>query len=155
MIFSPKKILWPTDFSVLSMAAAAYARDLCAQYGAELHVVHVAQILVPDSTTAVASAGDLLVGTTDIRAATEARLQALAGERLVGDRSVVLGVRVGAPWYELCEYARQNLIDLIVSATHGVTGFKHVLMGSVAERLVQHSPCPVLIVKSFAPSMPG
>jgi nucleotide-binding universal stress UspA family protein len=58
-------------------------------------------------------------------------------------------VVVGTPWYEICRYARDAEIDLIVIATHGATGLRHLLMGSTAERVVQHATAPVLAVKSI------
>ncbi|MBI5863595.1 MAG: universal stress protein [Planctomycetes bacterium] len=57
-------------------------------------------------------------------------------------------VRVGNPWPMICEYARLSEIDLIVVTTHGRTGLGHAIIGSTAERIVQHAPCPVLVVKA-------
>lgn len=150
MPFAPRSILWPTDLSPYSLLGARYACEMCRTYGARLHAVYVAPFLVPDSTAAIASAGDMLVGTGDIRPTAETQLRALVQKHISGVPEVVQTVLIGTPWRELCDYAKQSKIDLIVSATHGETGLKHVLMGSVAERLVQHAECPVLIVKSFS-----
>ena len=55
-------------------------------------------------------------------------------------------VRTGVPFLEIIRYAKELEIDLIVLGTHGRTGLAHVLLGSVAERVVRKSPCPVLTV---------
>jgi nucleotide-binding universal stress UspA family protein len=144
-----RRVLWPTDFSPLSLAAADAARGLARAFGATLHVVHVAPLLVFDSTVARETAGDLLVSATDTRGPAQRELDRLVRDYFDDDRAVVREVRVGTPWYEICEYARAAAIDLIVIPTHGHTGLRHVLLGSVAERVIQHAPCAVLVVKSF------
>ena len=53
----------------------------------------------------------------------------------------------GAGFDSITSVARERGVDLIVITTHGYTGFKHVLMGSTAERVVRHAPCPVLVVR--------
>jgi universal stress protein A len=142
-----KRILWPTDFSPLSLAAADTARSLAQDSGAQLHVLHVAPLLVGDRTIAMETGGDLVVGPTDTRDFEE-RLGRLVSDYLHGQPVANQTVRVGTAWYEICNYAKETAIDLIVIATHGQTGLKHVLLGSVAERVVQHSHCSVLVVKS-------
>jgi nucleotide-binding universal stress UspA family protein len=62
-------------------------------------------------------------------------------------QSITRAVRVGAAFMEIIEYAQSQQIDLIVIGTHGRSGFAHILMGSVAERVVRKAPCPVLSVK--------
>ncbi|HTD65875.1 MAG TPA: universal stress protein, partial [Candidatus Limnocylindria bacterium] len=56
-------------------------------------------------------------------------------------------VRNGVPFHEIAQAAATLKIDLIVISTHGYTGLKHVLLGSTAERVVRHAPCPVLVVR--------
>lgn len=142
-----RNILWPTDLSPLSLAAADAARDLARRLGARLHVIYVAPILVPDSTIAMETAGDWLVSSADIRGSAKRALDRLIRDYFRDDRTVTRDVRHGTPWQEICEYARSHSVDMIVMATHGSSGLKHALLGSVAERVVQHSSCPVLIVK--------
>jgi nucleotide-binding universal stress UspA family protein len=136
MFIHPKHILWPTDLSPLSLKAAEYARVFTQTFGANLHVLHVAPALVFNSTTAIMTGGDAAVGTIDT--VTHPHHITVASQVVVGEA-----------WYEVCRYARDHTIDLIILATHGRTGFKHVLMGSTAERVVRHASCPVLTVKSF------
>lgn len=64
-------------------------------------------------------------------------------------RDIRTEVILGDSWHEICRYVKKHKIDLVIMATHGLTGLKHVLMGSTAERVVQHADCPVLTVKSF------
>ena len=60
-------------------------------------------------------------------------------------------VRFGRAWQEIIEVAREQKCDMIIMATHGYTGLRHVLLGSVAEKIVRHSPCPVLTVRPDDP----
>jgi nucleotide-binding universal stress UspA family protein len=69
------------------------------------------------------------------------------GEGLCGLDRLTCHAEVSTTWPRICSYAEEHDIDLIVLATHGLTGLKHVLIGSVAERVVQHAKCPVLVVK--------
>jgi nucleotide-binding universal stress UspA family protein len=55
---------------------------------------------------------------------------------------------MGAPMQEICTFAEEKDVDLIITSTHGLTGFKHVLIGSIAEQVVRHAPCSVLVVPS-------
>ena len=61
-------------------------------------------------------------------------------------------IRHGVPYEEITAYARENDIDLIVLATHGHTGLSHILLGSVAEKVIHHAPCPVLTTRIDADS---
>ena len=142
-----KNILWPTDFSPLSLAAADTARTLVRDFEAHLHVLHVAPMLVGDCTIAVETGGDLLVAPGDTREFKN-KLRQLVSDYLCGVPAIESTVRVGVAWNEICNYAKEASIDLIVIATHGQTGLKHVLLGSVSERVVQHAHCSVLVVKN-------
>ena len=146
----PRKILWPTDFSELSMAAGFYASDLCVLFGAELHVIHVCPPPLAPHIEALLSA-EAASSLTDAKLlqATQAHLEQLVAGRLDSGRRVVCAALVGNPWSEICAYARRTQIGLIVIATHGVTGLRHILIGGTAERVVQHATCPVLTVKSL------
>jgi universal stress protein A len=113
------------------------------QFEAELTLAHVVeQIVYP---------GDWMyppLALSDF--ATEKRDQVLDKMKsLVKDPGVNVRhiVRVGRAWQEVIELAKENKTDLIVLATHGYTGLKHVLLGSVAEKIVRHAPCPVLTVR--------
>jgi len=145
----PKKILWPTDFSPLSMKGAEYADACCASFGAQLHVIYVCPVLAwADNTLPLMTGGDMLVSQVDLVTPAKAQLKEIVAENFDHVETIATHVVVGTPWYEICRYARDQQIDLIVIATHGTSGLRHVLMGSTAERVVQHAAAPVLTVKS-------
>jgi nucleotide-binding universal stress UspA family protein len=142
------RILVPTDFSEFSQPAMDYGSAIAARFAAQLHLLHVVPdpaMLVPE---AAAFSVESMQAQTDAMVA-EAQLQ-LAGLPAGGwddGQPVVREIRVGTAFMEIIEYAREKEIDLIVIGTHGRSGLMHVLMGSVAERIVRKSPCPVLTVK--------
>ena len=128
--FKLKKILVPIDFSNHSKAALPWATLLAAQFNAEL------VLLVREDSDVVASA--------------RAQLAALAKREGKGDVAVSFSVRTGKPYHEITTAADNRAADLIVIATHGYTGLEHVLLGSTAERVVRHAPCPVLTIPARA-----
>jgi universal stress protein A len=146
---TPKRILWPTDFSKLSLKAAEYAAGFCDAFGAELHVVHVCMPVVSPYLAVPYSSGiDLSMWNVELEADAKLRLQHMTKRVFPEKPSIMCQAVVGTPWAGICDYAKQVGIDLIVIATHGLTGLHHVLIGSTAERVVQHAPCPVLTVKN-------
>lgn len=148
MEVSPKRILWPTDFSELSLHGGRYALGLCKQFGAELHIVHIVPPpLSPDVSLVVPAEVPTAHSETELIEASQEALDQLIDGHFSGYEQLVTKVFVGNPWPSICRYAKDNDIDLIVITTHGRTGLSHVLIGSTAERIVQHAPCPVLTVK--------
>lgn len=138
-------ILVATDFSEPSAVAMAYGRDLARTYGARLHVLHV----VEDLATRFASEASFVL--PDVQADFE-RIAADQLARVVTDDDrktldIVTAVQTDTNVAEgIIAYARSKAIDLIVTGTHGRGGVKHLLIGSVAERVVRNAPCPVLTV---------
>jgi nucleotide-binding universal stress UspA family protein len=92
----------------------------------------------------------MMVGVTQdqVLEAARARLRDVVAREFGDSSHAALDVRIGVPWQEICRYAETEKCDLIVMSTHGYTGIRHVLIGSTAERVVQHAPCPVLTVKT-------
>lgn len=137
------RILFPTDFSETADHALEFARDLAAQYDACLHLLHVVRDPVslgwPGDAAGVMDP-NLIVNWQE---QAEQRLRELP---LGGTRNES-AVRVGHPFLEVVQYARDNRIDLIVMGTHGRGAVPHMLLGSVAEKVVRKAPCPVLTVK--------
>lgn len=149
MMVRPKKILWPTDFSALSLQGARYARGFRETFGAELHVIHVVPPAIsPELSLALPTEVPLPYADDELLAASRARLAEVVAAQFPGMSGIVTETLSGHPWSTICAYAQRVAIDLIVVATHGRTGLRHVLIGSTAERIVQHAPCPVLVVKS-------
>jgi nucleotide-binding universal stress UspA family protein len=139
-----KSILVPIDFSDTSKKALHYAVRMAEQFGATITLLNVVEpVATPDFAY-----HPLMLETDQIKAAAKTRLEAVARqlnlpEKLI-ERTVI---RYGAPFAEITEAARSLKVDLIIVTTHGYTGLKHVFMGSTAERVVRHAPCPVLTVR--------
>lgn len=137
-----KKILVPIDFSADSVRAAQHAVELCRLFGAELRLLHVIGIEF------LAIQGDIPIWIRDLEDVKKIELN-LCKERLKPfniktTSQVTLGI--GSPWSTICDDAKKNSIDLIVLSTHGRTGAKRLLLGSVAENVVRHSTCPVFVL---------
>ncbi len=139
------RILAPTDFSEYSTSAMHYACELADRFGAQLHVLTVVNV----STPLYADPEFMPIEEFVLREEQAARNQlqqqpdAPWSEKL----NVVRELKTGTPFLEIIRYAKEKTIDLIVLGTHGRTGLAHALMGSVAERVVRKSPCPVLTVR--------
>ena len=137
-------ILVPTDFSEYSKQAIQYARDLAQTFGATLVLLHVVEIPpYPIEGLPPSSLGGTLLDDLE-QQATSDLAQVLAKEAEV---QVVRRVVIGIPYRKIVEVAEADKVDLIVMATHGRTGFSHLFMGSVAERVVRTAPCPVLTIR--------
>ncbi|MBN2446054.1 MAG: universal stress protein [Phycisphaerae bacterium] len=148
MLISPKRILWPTDFSALSMHGGHYARGFRDVFDAELHIVHVIEAQLPkEMTVTLAEKLPITPPEPEERQAADDGLKRLVDEEFGGADNIKCVTLFGRPWARVCKYANENEIDLIIVSTHGHTGLRHVLIGSTAERIVQHAPCPVLTVK--------
>lgn len=142
--FEPKIILVPIDFSRPSLEALPWAKFLARTTGAAIHLVHVHGLEYPLPMNVVPP---------DVRrrAEIEKRLRRYLEKFGARYRLTAHGlrchVRMGNAFNEICSLAREIEADLIVASTHGHTGWKHVMLGSVAERIVRHAPCPVLIAR--------
>ncbi len=147
-----KRILLPSDFSECSHKARAFALELAEQFDADLHLLHV----IKESARLPEFGMGLSFPTYSTHGSERmAKLESHAIERLTemvpegwsAEHSVTIAVRVGHPFVEILTYGRAHDIDLIVMGTHGHGAVAHTLLGSVAERVVAKSPCPVLTVK--------
>lgn len=141
-----KKILFPTDLSEPAAEAQLYACSLAEQYGAELHILSVVQdvtLVSPDPTNPwVIPASSL----DEVMDSVSQALAKILDEKWSAGKTIVRTVRTGIPFLEIIRYAKEQAIDLIVLGTHGLTGLVHVMLGSVAEKVVRKAPCPVLTV---------
>jgi nucleotide-binding universal stress UspA family protein len=142
-----KNILVATDFSEGADAALTYGRALAGQFGSRLHVLHVADTIYIRTLGAEPSAV-LPTLQTDVEEAASQRLAALLIDSDgSGPPTTPAVLTSSAPAFAIVDYARDNNIDLIVMGTHGRKALAHLLMGSVAERVVRMAPCPVLTVR--------
>lgn len=148
MLDRPKRILWPTDFSDLSLRAGRYAHGFAQLFAAEFHVLHVvAPPLNPDVAVWLPSDVPIHISEPELRSASTRAIRELIEKHFNNFAGAIAEVRFGNPWSVTCDYAKEKQIELIVIATHGRTGLGHALIGSTAERIVQHAVCPVLTVK--------
>lgn len=143
-------ILVPTDFSADAEQAVDYAITLASAFRARVTLLHVIyEVLWAAGEVAMTLPPSYFA---ELEAATqqqmEKALQRVRSAGLEGDTMVVYGL----PFEHIVAVARDQGVDLIVMGTHGRTGLKHVLMGSVAERVVRMAPCPVLVTRSTTPS---
>ena len=147
-----RKILVPIDFSTASIEAIAFALPLLKQFRAELHLIHVSGTDHPLTGTA---AMPLIMPESAVSRTVRRRLKALAKNSGLEVRAENIHSVEGSPFQKICALARKIDIDLIVVSTRGNTGFKHLALGSTAERVVRYSPCPVLVVRSVHPAGNG
>jgi nucleotide-binding universal stress UspA family protein len=137
------RILVPIDFSRPSLKAIPYALAICRQFGADVHLLHVTDVAQRPPPTLLTLP---LVPRSEWNQRFMKRLQALVLKYRTDGNVSALEPRTGTAYEEICTVAQELKADLIVIATHGYTGYKRMFLGT-AERVVQHSPCPVLVVR--------
>lgn len=141
-----RHILVPTDFSTHAGKAIEHAVELARSFGATVHLLHSyhlpLQLSMPEPAVLPAGFWE------DLRKQAETRLTELRNE--IEAKGVACQAHASAepPSQAVLDAAEQLHADLIVMGTRGLTGLKHVLLGSVAERTVRHAPCAVLTVKA-------
>jgi universal stress protein A len=143
-----KKILVATDFGEASDAALSYGRELARTFGATLQVLHVVENVISRYATEFA-----LVAYPEVQAQVEdAARKHLDGLLSEEDREKLRATPViltsMSTASAIVDYAKEERVDLIIVGTHGRGAVAHLLLGSVAERVVRGAPCPVLVVRS-------
>lgn len=137
----PRNLIVPIDFSDLAIAALDKAIEIAGDVG-KVHAIHV----LPD------------MGVVDPVAiyeniSNESRVEEI--KKVIRERftdpkyaNLIIHAAVGDPGHEVAEYAKQEKADLIVLSSHGYGFLKHLLLGSVAERIVRLAHCPVLVLRT-------
>ena len=143
--FKNKTIVVPVDFSEDSLNAVKVARQQLADEERDLHIIHVLPEL-PAATYPGLTANPLDDDARKREATGEIRK---AISEFASD-DICLEIRVGDAGHEIVEFAKEISADLIVMPSHGRSGISRVLLGSVAERVTRHAPCPVLILRTSA-----
>ena len=144
-----RTILVPIDFSANSLRGLDQALAMARQFSANIEVVHV----VPDTVPAELSHIGIVLLEKRMAAEAQKKLEQIA--RKHPDFALTTHVLRGSVAFSIVRLAATRKVDLIIAATHGYTGLKHTLLGSVAERIVRHAPCPVLTVhQTQAPTGP-
>jgi nucleotide-binding universal stress UspA family protein len=136
-----ENVAYATDFQDQAAAALPYVLSIARKYQSKIHLVHVIT-LSPFSAPGPTSA----LRAIEAQAIREAKEAAAELTPVFGTIPNEVIVRKGNIWKELCEIVDQRHIDLIVAGTHGRSGVKKLLMGSVAEKILRHAPCPVLTI---------
>jgi nucleotide-binding universal stress UspA family protein len=146
LMIAIQNVMVATDFGEAANAALRYGRALAGRFGATLHVVHIVEPsfagfgvetyvpLLPDVDGALEESA-------------RRRLNSLIESAGNGPRTLATALPSSVPPVAIIDYARDHDIDLIVMGTHGRGGLAHLVMGSVAERVVREAPCPVLTMK--------
>ena len=143
-----KNILVATDFGDAAMSALAYGRELARRFDATLHVLHVVDDIGAPLVTASGMPQDFSRLQSELDEAEQRRLNAIVTDEDRRElRAQVIQITSTAPAREIVTYATEARIDLIILGTHGRGPVAHLLMGSVAERVVRTAPCPVLTVR--------
>ena len=133
-------LIVPTDFSPSSELALTAATGLARRFRAHLTLVHVVD--VPEEFSELNAAAYMRVMETTVQREMETRRRRVEEAAVPVDTLVVRG----AAAQTIVDTARSKGVDLIVMGTHGRTGLQHLLIGSVAERVVRLAPCPVMVV---------
>ena len=136
-----KQVLVPVDFSDCSTEALRYAAAVAAKFGAGLSVLHVVEPWHADWRM------DTLAFQRRLHTEALRRLRQIVADELRGVGQVHAKLHGGHPVGTIVDFARRSKADLIIMGSHGRGGVKRALIGSVAERVVRHAPCPVLVVR--------
>ena len=140
-----KKILCPLDFSEFTDEIVNYAVNIAGKFGAVLHFLHV----IPNLNYYTPYESFL---TPENLIALENNIEAEVGrdfDKIMKKIDIPAKkiIKSGAPFVEIIDYVKAESIDLVVMGTHGRSGIEHILIGSVAEKVVRKSPCPVLTIR--------
>jgi len=141
-----RKILVPLDFSETSRTALRYAADLARHNGSSIHLLHVTPDPLRQPWAVEPGLAEFPRGLAERRDEAEVGLRALATEEGLDPLCTTVTVVDGIAHHEIVNYVEARAIDLIVMGTHGHGVIAHLLLGSVAERVIRHAPCPVLVV---------
>ncbi len=140
------KILVPTDFSESAMYALPFAVDLARKYTASLHILHVVEPIVApvDFAWGTYSYPDI---EKQLSGYVEKSLAKIIQDQIPGEIETKTTNLHGKPWREIVAFAKDQNMDLIVMATHGLSGLSHALYGSTSEKVIRKAHCPVLTVR--------
>jgi universal stress protein A len=145
-----KRLLVPTDFSPTADLAIEYAVDIASRYGASVLLLHVVDDPTVTSTYLDEYFADLPALRNDMRDDGMRRLSELAKRYAKANVDAMGEVAIGRPAPTIVREATTRKTDLIVMGTHGRSGVAHLMLGSVAEKVLRSAPCPVLTVRDTA-----
>ena len=144
-----RRILVPVDFSAEASRALRYGCALARQHQAQLYLIHVVQDLVPigigGGGIAASSAAQYV---SEVEESAGEALSHVPSPSWTEGLTVLRQTMIGSPGDRIVEFAKTNDIDLVCLGTHGRGGLKRLFLGSVAEKVVQHAHCKVLVVRT-------
>ena len=141
-----KQILLPLDGSACSQKAQRYAVTLAQHFGARVLALHVTHAHWEQDS--FETGPDVVQKVQQEQAAEAARIRQEVSEAATqAGVACELQCLTGSPAEVILRVAKEKAVDLVVMGTHGRSGLRHALLGSVAEKTVQHAPCPVLVVR--------
>jgi len=140
------KILWPTDFSEPSFEALYAANELASRFSAELFVVHVVSPLPVVAAPSGPASFNVSLYEEELLNSAITSVEEIIANKIPGDIDARPVVTSGMVADEIISEAEKRDVDLIVIATHGETGWRRFVFGSVAEKVVRTAHCPVLTV---------
>jgi len=143
----PHTILVPVDFSGCSRGGLRYAIDFANEFGARIILLHATYLgyIYSSEGTAVY---DIPALQKAARKTAERQMRQLVRSLNFGRVRFETEFTDGSPVLDICAFAKDHNVDLIITSTHGLTGLEHILIGSIAEHVVRHAPCSVLVVPS-------
>jgi nucleotide-binding universal stress UspA family protein len=144
-----KNILCPTDFSDPSYEALKIADELAAYFGATLHVVNVVPLVpIVEAPIGVESASfNVASYQQELEGQAQKSLKSLTEQKISKGVNIVTEVLIGNAAGEVMRYAGEKAVDMIVIATHGLSGWRRFISGSTTEQIVRQSSCPVLTIR--------
>jgi nucleotide-binding universal stress UspA family protein len=144
-----KNILCPTDFSDPSYEALKAADELASHFGATLHIVNVVPLVpIVEAPIGVESASfNVASYQQELEGQAQKSLKNLAEQKITRGVTAVTEVLIGNAAGEVIRYAGEKGVDLIVIATHGLSGWRRFISGSTTEQIVRQASCPVLTIR--------
>ena len=144
-MISINKILCPVDFFPASDAAVKYAASLASNYDAKVHLLHVITPVLPSNYEYAINTVEIM---SELQKAAKAETAALAGRTKEAGVPCDVEIRVGDVYDEIKKSIEAEKPELVVMGTHGRRGFQRWLMGSTTEKLLRHSPVPLLTISA-------
>lgn len=146
-LFPLRRILVGTDFSAESRKALRYGIALAREFDSTLHLVHVVPTLLPADVSHLAT----VLQEAAMKETARRELARMSIEEVPASLRVVTAVLSGNPFLEIDKEALRVRAGLVVVSTHGHTGLRYLLLGCTAQRVVQHTSVPVLVVREREP----
>jgi nucleotide-binding universal stress UspA family protein len=141
-----KKILWPTDFSEPSYEALKAAIELASRFSAELYVMHAVSSLPVVPGPSGPTSFNVSLYEEELQESAVNSIKEIIKNKIPNSIKTHSIVSAGLVADEIVQEAEKQKIDLIVTATHGERGWRHLIFGSIAEKVVRMAPCPIMVV---------